>query len=908
MRGATDAANRQQSPAQAQAQAAGAAQLPLAAAKAAFLAKEVAYERLAAPFDELRSSEYAHLDEGRRACLSYSGVGLFSHAQQADEEIAYQTLPSFNFNFVSSGGSLSLKALENLLAKEEPLEKELRERVAEFLQAPQRDYHAVLVPSSHSALQVSTPQDPLVPGTAQLRKPRLCWLYVASAQELLLLLRPAVNPAQLLLEVYPFTETSSLFTVYDHPNKGIEPLQKAAAAAGAALVTPKISWPDLVVNGRDLSRLLCEEGKAGKDGIAGGPAKGLFVLPVQSEVTGAKERLDWLATAAQQGWHTLLDATAASPGEELCIALHRPHFVVASFYKVFGEDSGGFACLLVKRGLSLPPPPAAAASNKGPPRLSLDVLLAKGAAAAAAADDAAGLPAVVATDQESSGRSSSSSSCSSSSSSTPSLASSASRRLDLDALPAAISRTAAAAAAAAVIGERPSAQAPWYFLSSPAIISATSLSPASSISQEDDAAAPTDSAEWVEAASKKPTCVLQRTHSYHNPWYTGPLVCRGLEHHVAMGAARTRRRLACLGDWLLSSLAQLKHPRSQEPLVEIYGPLSSATRGMRLAFNVFDVKGDLIPPTVVQRLASKSQINLSTGAVWAPSNVRLVLSTFSPEIEQDESALLFGIIGQDSGSQARKGALEVDDRAVVLHRRTPSTSQVGVTSWNNSESHKGMKAPALTPTVGFERAAGDSSFTKPTITLPQDLLRSTRRMMTTKSLTLTPAIASPKDKSVRRSGLEVLSGMFGRRKVASPKGLKPWSPIRSRRSHSTTFFHKDRASDRSTRPARPNPQRESGPAKPDSDGNPMVMPVVSIAFGLVTNFEDVYNLWAFVAHFLDADFAFEWKGAWISAMTCEKEHGVKYLSREGDGLLTKGMRVANIGQDNLKCGTALGEN
>eukprot|EP00850_Spirogloea_muscicola_P024300 SM000597S19300 [mRNA] locus=s597:659:2567:+ [translate_table: standard] len=328
---------------QAQAQAESAAPLPLATAKAAFLAKEVAYERLAAPFDELRAAEYAHLDGGRRACLSYSGVGLFSHAQQGDEDIAHQTLPSFTFNFVSSGGSLSLKALENLLAKEEPLEKELRERVAEFLQAPQRDYHAVLRLCTEG---VTPTLYALVLGKAQLRKPRLYWLYAASAQELLLLLRLEVNPAQLLSEVYPFAETSSLFTVYDHPNKGIEPLQKAAAAAGAALVTPKISWPDLVVNGRDLSRLLCEEGKAGKDGIAGGAAKGLFVLPVQSEVTGAKERLDWLATAAQQGWHTLLDATAASPGEELCIALHRPDFVVASFYKVdrrFASPNGAAA-------------------------------------------------------------------------------------------------------------------------------------------------------------------------------------------------------------------------------------------------------------------------------------------------------------------------------------------------------------------------------------------------------------------------------------------------------------------------------------------------------------------------------------------------------------------------------------
>lgn len=47
--------------------------------------------------------------------------------------------------------------------------------------------------------------------------------------------------------------------------------------------------------------------------------------------------------------------------------------------------------------------------------------------------------------------------------------------------------------------------------------------------------------------------------------------------------------------------------------------------------------------------------------------------------------------------------------------------------------------------------------------------------------------------------------------------------------------------------------RASNANKHDRD-RPLEIPVVTASLGFVSTFEDVYRLWAFVSHFLDADF------------------------------------------------------
>ncbi|KAJ4804421.1 Molybdenum cofactor sulfurase [Rhynchospora pubera] len=80
---------------------------------------------------------------------------------------------------------------------------------------------------------------------------------------------------------------------------------------------------------------------------------GLFVFPVQSRVTGAKYSYQWMALAQQNNWHVLLDAGALGPKDmdSLGLSLFRPDFIITSFYRVFGMDPTGFGCLLIKKSV-----------------------------------------------------------------------------------------------------------------------------------------------------------------------------------------------------------------------------------------------------------------------------------------------------------------------------------------------------------------------------------------------------------------------------------------------------------------------------------------------------------------------------------------------------------------------------
>ncbi|KAF3333856.1 Molybdenum cofactor sulfurase [Carex littledalei] len=80
---------------------------------------------------------------------------------------------------------------------------------------------------------------------------------------------------------------------------------------------------------------------------------GLFVFPAQSRVTGAKYSYQWMALAQQNNWHVLLDAGALGPKDmdSLGLSLFRPDFIITSFYRVFGSDPTGFGCLLIKKSV-----------------------------------------------------------------------------------------------------------------------------------------------------------------------------------------------------------------------------------------------------------------------------------------------------------------------------------------------------------------------------------------------------------------------------------------------------------------------------------------------------------------------------------------------------------------------------
>jgi selenocysteine lyase/cysteine desulfurase len=80
----------------------------------------------------------------------------------------------------------------------------------------------------------------------------------------------------------------------------------------------------------------------------GATEPGLFAYPAQSNFSGVRHPLDWIAAAQSAGWLVLLDAAAFVPSHPLDLSAVRPDFVPISWYKVFGYPTG-VGSLVVRR-------------------------------------------------------------------------------------------------------------------------------------------------------------------------------------------------------------------------------------------------------------------------------------------------------------------------------------------------------------------------------------------------------------------------------------------------------------------------------------------------------------------------------------------------------------------------------
>ncbi|CAJ1943554.1 unnamed protein product [Sphenostylis stenocarpa] len=90
--------------------------------------------------------------------------------------------------------------------------------------------------------------------------------------------------------------------------------------------------------------------------------------------------------------------------------------------------------------------------------------------------------------------------------------------------------------------------------------------------------------------------------------------CRGLDHADSVGLLLISNRTKYLVNWLVNALMSLKHPHHENKLslIRIYGPKISSCRGSAVAFNIFDWKGEKIDPALVQKLADRNNISLSS--------------------------------------------------------------------------------------------------------------------------------------------------------------------------------------------------------------------------------------------------------------------------------------------------------
>lgn len=249
--------------------------------------------------DQLRSDEYSHLsDDGAKVCLDYCGFGLFSYFQ------TLQFWDSSAFNLKEITANLSNHALHGG-AEEGTAEHDIKSRIMEYLNIPENEYGLVFTVSRGSAFK-------------------------------------------LLAESYPFHTNKRLLTMFDHESQSVNWMTQCAKEKGAKVYSAWFKWPNLKVCSKELRKRISNKKKRKKDS-----AVGLFVFPVQSRVTGSKYSYQWMALAQQHNWHVLLDAGSLGPKDmdSLGLSLFRPDFIITSFYKVFGYDPTGFGCLLIKKSV-----------------------------------------------------------------------------------------------------------------------------------------------------------------------------------------------------------------------------------------------------------------------------------------------------------------------------------------------------------------------------------------------------------------------------------------------------------------------------------------------------------------------------------------------------------------------------
>uniref|UniRef100_A0A1J3EJG8 Molybdenum cofactor sulfurase n=1 Tax=Noccaea caerulescens TaxID=107243 RepID=A0A1J3EJG8_NOCCA len=247
--------------------------------------------------DQLRSDEYAHLSDSK-VCLDYCGFGLFSYVQT----LHYWDSCTFSLSEITA--NLSNHALYGG-AEIGTVEHDLKTRIMDYLNIPESEYGLVFTASRGSAFR-------------------------------------------LLAESYPFHTNKRLLTMFDHESQSVNWMAQTAKEKGAKAYNAWFKWPTLKLCSTDLKKRLSYKKRKKKDS-----AVGLFVFPAQSRVTGAKYSYQWMALAQQNHWHVLLDAGSLGPKDmdSLGLSLFRPEFIITSFYRVFGHDPTGFGCLLIKKSV-----------------------------------------------------------------------------------------------------------------------------------------------------------------------------------------------------------------------------------------------------------------------------------------------------------------------------------------------------------------------------------------------------------------------------------------------------------------------------------------------------------------------------------------------------------------------------
>ncbi len=111
-----------------------------------------------------------------------------------------------------------------------------------------------------------------------------------------------------------------------------------------------------------------------------------------------------------------------------------------------------------------------------------------------------------------------------------------------------------------------------------------------------------------------------------------PAIEIGLRHMENIGMDVIGERVSMLTGWLLENLTEMKHTTGQ-PLVRVYGPTDTESRGGAVTVNFFDQHGQAIDHRSIEELANKQNISLRTGCFCNPGAGEVALGISRVELD-----------------------------------------------------------------------------------------------------------------------------------------------------------------------------------------------------------------------------------------------------------------------------------
>lgn len=231
--------------------------------------------------DDLRARDFARLDEQGHVYLDYTGSGLYA----ASQVVRHSDLLLRNvFGNPHSANPTSVASTV--------LVERCREHVLRFFGADPAEYALAFTANASQALK-------------------------------------------LVGESYPFEPGDEFLLTFDNHNS-VNGIREFDRARGARTRYVPVRPPEMRLDESALAAAL--------EGPTPGRHK-LFAYPAQSNFSGVRHPLGWVARARAQGWDVLLDVAAFVPTSRLDLSQVQPDFAALSFYKMFGYPTGAGALI-----------------------------------------------------------------------------------------------------------------------------------------------------------------------------------------------------------------------------------------------------------------------------------------------------------------------------------------------------------------------------------------------------------------------------------------------------------------------------------------------------------------------------------------------------------------------------------